>query len=96
VARGRISISGWQSAPPLDERKARAKQPRAKEAFVREKEYLNQRLELEEVAEFTHQPKRTKKVYRMVVVCKTIVEERGQRMLGSDSATSSTSPTTSK
>ena len=66
----------------LDERKCRTKQPRVKEAFVREKEYLNQRLEFEEVGEFTHQPSKTKHVYRMVVLCKTIVEERGQRLLG--------------
>lgn len=59
----------------------RAKQPRVKEAIVTEKEYLNLRLVREEIAEFTHQPSRAKRVYRMVVVCKSIVEERGQRLL---------------
>lgn len=60
----------------------RAQQPRVKEAIVAEKEYLNLRLIREEIAEFTHQPSRTKRVYRMVVLCKTIIEERGQRLLG--------------
>jgi hypothetical protein len=68
------------------ERKAdaalRARQPRVKEEIVREKEYLNLRLIKEEIAEFDHQPKRAKQTYRMVVLCKTIVEERGQRSLG--------------
>ena len=65
----------------LDERQ-RAKQPQVKEQIVRDKEYLNLRLVKEEIAEFTHQPTRAKRVYRMVVVCKTIMEERGQRSLG--------------
>lgn len=66
----------------LDERKSRALQPRVKEQIVRDRSYLNQRLVLEEVGEFTHQPAKAKHVYRMVVLCKTIVEERGQRVLG--------------
>jgi len=66
----------------LDECQRRAKQPRVKEEIVREKEYLNLRLVKEEIAEFTHQPSKAKRVYRMVVLCKTIVEERGQRSLG--------------
>lgn len=59
----------------------RAKQPRVKEEFVREREYLNKRLESEELAEFEHKPSRAKKTYRMVVLKKNIVEERGQRVL---------------
>jgi hypothetical protein len=59
----------------------RAKQPRVKEAIVTEKGYLNLRLVREEIAEFTHQPSRASRVYRMVVLCKSIVEERGQRLL---------------
>jgi hypothetical protein len=43
---------------------------------------LNLRLVKEEIAEFTHQPSKAKGVYRMVVLCKTILEERGQRSLG--------------
>jgi len=66
----------------LDEVQRRAKQPRAKEAVVQEKEYLNLRLLKEEIAEFEHQPTKAKRSYRMVVVCKTILEERGQCTLG--------------
>ena len=66
----------------LDEAAARAKQPRIKEQIVREKEYKNLRLVLEEVAEFEHQPKKAKRPYRIVVLCKTIAEEQGQRSLG--------------
>lgn len=60
----------------------RAKQPRIKEEFVREHEYLNKRLESEEIAEFEHKPSRAKGTYRMVVLKKNIIEERGQRFLG--------------
>lgn len=60
----------------------RAKQPRIKEQIVREREYRNLRLEREDVAEFEHQPTKAAHVYRVVVLRKTIVEERGQRCLG--------------
>jgi hypothetical protein len=60
----------------------RAKQPRIKEEIVRERGYLNKRLESEDVAEFEYKPKKATKTYRMVVLKKNIVEERGQRVLG--------------
>lgn len=60
----------------------RAKQPRIKEAIIREREYKNLRLEREDIAEFDYQPSRCARTYRMVVVRKTLVEERGQRHLG--------------
>jgi hypothetical protein len=56
----------------------RAKQPRVKEKIVVEREYLNIRLASEDIAEFEHKPSRAKKTYRMVVVRKNLVEERGQ------------------
>lgn len=59
----------------------RAKQPRVKEAIVREREYLNKILASEQVAEFEHKPERANKSYRMIVLRKNIVEERGQRCL---------------
>ena len=59
----------------------RAKQPRVKEKLVKEREYLNIRLESEDVAEFEYKPSKTKKIYRMVVVRKNLVEERGQIQL---------------
>lgn len=60
------------------DRVERAKQPRVKEEIVVAREYLNIRLESEEIAEFEHKPARAKKTYRMVVVRKNLVEERGQ------------------
>lgn len=71
-----------RQAERVFEDKRRAKQPRIKEAFVREHGYLNKRLESEEIAEFDYQPSKSKKTYRMVVLKKNIVEERGQRTLG--------------
>ncbi len=71
-----------RKADEVFERARRAKQPRIKEQLVRDNEYFNQRLVKEEVGEFTHQPHKAKRMYRMVVVCKTIVEERGQLHLG--------------
>jgi hypothetical protein len=61
---------------------ARAKQPRVKEEIVRERGFLNQRLEREDSAEFEHRPHKAKRTYRIVVVRKTIVEEKGQVCLG--------------
>jgi Transposase DDE domain group 1 len=66
------------------DRDARAKQPRVKAEVIRDRGFLNLRLEREDVAEFEHRPSRAKRAYRMVVVRKTIVEERGQRCLGSN------------
>lgn len=63
-------------------RATRAKQPRVKAQIVRDNKYKNLRLMKEEVGEFTHQPGAAKRPYRMVVVCKTILEERGQITLG--------------
>jgi hypothetical protein len=60
----------------------RAKQPRIKEQIVRERAYRNVRREREDVAEFEHRPTKAARAYRMVVLRKTLVEERGQRCLG--------------
>jgi hypothetical protein len=61
--------------------KPRAKQPRVKEQIVIERGYKNLRLISEDVAEFEHEPTRAKRSYRIVVVRKLILEERGQRCL---------------
>jgi len=60
----------------------RAKQPRVKEQIVIERGYKNLRLISEDVAEFEHQPARAERSYRIVVVRKLILEERGQKCLG--------------
>jgi hypothetical protein len=59
----------------------RSKQPRVKEEIVVEREFLNIRLESEDVAEFEHKPSKAKQTYRMVVVRKNLIEERGQLFL---------------
>lgn len=60
----------------------RTRQPRVKEEIVNERGYLNKRLVDEDTAEFEHKPSKAKKTYRIVVLRKFIIEERGQRMLG--------------
>jgi len=64
------------------QREQRSKQPRVKEQIIRERGYRNLRLECEDVAEFEHKPKAARHAYRMVVLRKTIMEERGQQCLG--------------
>ena len=58
--------------------RARARQPRVKEQIVTERGFKNLRLISEDVAEFEHSPARAKSSYRVVVVRKLILEERGQ------------------
>ena len=63
-------------------KQARAKQPRVKQRIVRERGYKNIKLESEQVAEFEHSPGRAQKSYRMIVLRKKLIEERGQLCLG--------------
>ena len=62
--------------------KPRAKQPRAKLAVIRQRGYRNLTLQSEHLAEFEHKPGRAKGTYRIVVLRKTILEEKGQLCLG--------------
>jgi hypothetical protein len=68
-------------AAALFAEQSRAKQPRVKDDIVRQREYKNLRLEREDLAEFDHQSARANQSYRMIVVRKTIREERGQGCL---------------
>jgi hypothetical protein len=52
-----------------------------KEAVVVAREFENQRLQSEEVAEFNYQPTACAKTYRMVVVKKNISVEKGEKLL---------------
>lgn len=61
---------------------ARKKQPRVKEEIIRKREYLNLKLEEEDIAEFDYQSGTTNRNYRVIVLVKTIVEEKGQLTLG--------------
>jgi hypothetical protein len=61
--------------------KPRQRPDNVKEAVVVAREFENQRLVSEEVAEFNYQPTACKKEYRMVVVRKNLSVEKGQRHL---------------
>jgi hypothetical protein len=63
---------------------SRAKPPWVKELIVRARGFLNLCLAREDLAEFEYQPKNASRPYRIVVLRKTIIEERGQRTLGQD------------
>ena len=52
-----------------------------KEQIVREREFLNQRLESEQVAEFEYQPGKCTKSYRMIALRKNLSIERGEKVL---------------
>jgi hypothetical protein len=52
-----------------------------KEAIVVAREFENQRLQSEEVAEFTYRPTACRKTYRMIVVKKNISVEQGEKLL---------------
>ena len=52
-----------------------------KEQIVHERGYLNRRLESEQVAEFSYQPVKCQKSYRVVVLRKNLSVERGEQAL---------------
>ena len=52
-----------------------------KEAIVVARQFENQRLRSEEVAEFNYQPTACRKTYRIVVVRKNISVEKGEKLL---------------
>lgn len=62
----------------LDTIKQRARQRRVKDEIVLERGYYNITLESEDVAEFEHKPSKSQRAYRVVVLRKHLVEERGQ------------------
>lgn len=61
--------------------KPRSRAPNVKEQVVRRREYENQILQYEEVAEFEYQPTACNKTYRMIVIRKNIRVEKGQRWM---------------
>jgi hypothetical protein len=60
---------------------ARDRPDNVKEAVVVARQFENQRLRSEEVAEFNYRPTACKKTYRMVVVKKNISVEKGEKLL---------------
>jgi len=59
----------------------RQRPDKVKEAVVVAREFENQRLRSEEVAEFNYRPSACRKTYRMVVVRKNISVEQGEKLL---------------
>ena len=81
-----LDESAWKPLkrkPKYDNRtgRTRTRRPNHKETFVVEKEYRNQILEDEEVAEFSYRPTACKRSYRMIVLRKTIRVMEGQAFL---------------
>jgi hypothetical protein len=64
--------------------KPRQRPDQVKEQIVVAREFTNQRLQSEEVAEFDYRPTACKDTYRMVVVRKNISVEKGERVLFAD------------
>ena len=62
----------------------RCKPQRIKEAIVRFKGYLNKELVAESVAEFSYQPNKCGRSYRLVVVRKNITVQKGETVLFED------------
>jgi hypothetical protein len=61
--------------------KPRRRRDKVKEEVVRRREYENQILQYEEVAEFNYRPTACTKTYRMIVIRKNIRVEKGQQWL---------------
>lgn len=61
--------------------KPRRRPANVKEEIVRRREFETIRLESEEIAEFEYRPAKCDRSYRMVVLCKNLTIEKGQRQL---------------
>lgn len=66
------------------DRKRRKRPVNVKEQIVVEKQYKNITLEKEHVAEFSYQPSQCNRPYRVIVVRKKLLVERGQMLLCDD------------
>lgn len=62
----------------------RSRPDNVKQEIVRNREFETKRLVSEEIAEFEYRPTVCEKAYRMIVVCKNIVHEKGQQHLFDD------------
>jgi len=62
-------------APPLTDSKRQRFQTNEKERIVRERRYLNLELNHEDVAEFSYQPGKCERPYRVVALRKNIIEQ---------------------
>ena len=64
--------------------KSRERPDKVKEKIVRRREFLNLRLDSEEVAEFRYRPTACSRKYRVVVVRKNLSVEKGEQVLFDD------------
>jgi hypothetical protein len=83
-----LQAAAWQrlDRPPRYEVKTRPrhKRERVKEQIVREREFTNQTLVSEFVAEMPYRPAACKNSYRLIVLRKNIKVEKGQQLLFDD------------
>ena len=80
-----LPAAAWQPLPrrPADTEPTatRTRPDNVKEQIVRQRQFDNQRLHGEQVAEFFYQPTACRQPYRMVVVRKDIAVAKGERLL---------------
>ena len=83
VAQGLPEAHWWGLARGQREIKTepRERPENVKAQIVREREFWNQRLESEQVAEFEYQPGKCQKSYRMIVLRKNLSIEKGEQAL---------------
>jgi hypothetical protein len=79
-----LSEAQWRGlvrAEPEIKTEPRERPENIKEQIVRERQFFNQRLKSEQVAEFEYQPGKCQKSYRMIVLRKNLSMERGEKVL---------------
>ncbi len=79
-----LSEAEWRGlarVEPEIKTEPRERPENVKEQIVRERGFLNQRLESEQVAEFDYKPGQCQKSYRMVALRKNLSIERGENVL---------------
>jgi hypothetical protein len=83
-----LPASAWKPLkrpPRYQVRTQRRRRPKnVKEPIVKEREFKNIKLVSEEVAEFNYRPTACRKTYRLIVVRKNLVVEKGQQVLFDD------------
>jgi hypothetical protein len=83
-----LPATAWQPLPHPPaytvQTQPRQRPTNVKEAIVVEREFENQRLRSEDVAEFLYQPTACGRAYRMVVVRKNLSVEKGEKLLYDD------------
>lgn len=83
-----LAAGAWQElkrpAPYEVKTQERARPENVKEQLVQEREYLNQRLVSEQVAELEYKPGKCARSYRVVVLRKNLSVERGEQALFED------------